>query len=53
MTKMEITIGDFEIVQLVLKSLNFECVSYSKCVNKKIFRKDGLDITIEKKIPDE
>ena len=48
MTNTTITIGDFEIIQLVLRALDFKCVSNNSSVYKKVYRKDDIDILVNK-----
>ncbi len=50
---LKVTLGDFELMQLIMNGLGFECVSQSRSVNKKIYRKHEVTVIIDKLVCDE
>ena len=48
MANTKITLGDFELMQLILKAFDFECVTDATCVNKKVYRKKNVDVVLNR-----
>lgn len=53
MANLKVNLGDFEVMQLILKAFNFECVSDDKHVYKRIYRKNDVDVVITKYTKDD
>ena len=48
MEKATVTLGDFEIMQLILKAFDFECVTDDSCTHKKVYTKGDVYVVVNK-----
>lgn len=46
MENIKVTLGDFEIIQLILAGLNFECVSDDSSIHTKIYSKENVNVIV-------